>query len=62
MHKHEYLHRLLNHLRKAYAMLDRCDSIGDKILQAQLKLYIEYREEDEQDLLLQQKDLRSLLK
>lgn len=48
-----YLHKMLNHFRKGLAMLSRSELIEDKIFCSQLIMFIEYKEEDEEDLLLE---------
>lgn len=59
MEQQLYLHKMLNHFRKGLAMLNRQTSLGEQIFRSQLVLFIEYLEEDEQDLLFKQKEERS---
>lgn len=49
----QYLHKMLNHLRKGLVMLSRSELIEDKIFCSQLRMFVEYKEEDEEDLLLE---------
>lgn len=59
MEQQLYLHKMLNYFRKGLAMLNRQTSLGEQIFRSQLILFIEYLEEDQEDLLFKQKEERS---
>lgn len=54
----QYLRKMLNHFREGLAMLSQSELIEDKIFCSQLMMFIEYKEEDEEDLLFELEEER----
>lgn len=58
----QYLRKMLNHFRKGLSMLSKSELIADQIFCAQLMMFIEYKEEDEEDLLFEIQEERVNIK